>query len=182
MPAKNKFKKSLRCLNSVIQYTHQQQATKEIAMFIKAAIMKQAHAIARGVAATGVAYRSALSIGAKQAWLAAKASVNGKITVASKDSGKSIDLYINNTSTDVIAKIAGIDCVIGVCITSTGIKSRFPVFIGGNSVNVKANFSDIDMFAVQAIFSELQSRYAARRVVNMDYEHHHAAVLKMMSK
>jgi len=40
--------------------------------FNKSQILKQAHAIARNIVATGVAYRAALSQGAKMAWEKAK--------------------------------------------------------------------------------------------------------------
>lgn len=102
-----------------------------------------------------------------------------KIEVTSK-TGKTIQLA--NTGSGVIGSIIemGLDLAT-VDMVDGGVRSRFPLTLGGKKQHVTIQFSEAEMAQVAALFAEMAANVEMTSVVEREYAAHTSKINRAMS-
>lgn len=95
--------------------------------------------------------------------------------------GKQIDLAIDATRTEIVAKAGEIS--FGAEQTANGFRSRFAAALpGGRRAMINVEFEGAELAKVQALFAELHADIEQRAAADAERQRHHDAVRKMMAE
>lgn len=102
-----------------------------------------------------------------------------KITVASK-TGKTIEL--TNDGSGISARVIEMDLTLGaVDMVEGGVRSFFPVTVGGKKQHITIQFADAEMQQVEALFAEMTANVEENAQVERELAASRAAINRMMN-